>query len=249
MDTHEQYRDTDLAIVRWLARFGYLTPAQLGRVVWPQAATPASGTRLAQLAIARLSAAGLLLVRRSRPCLANHVGLSRRGASVLNSQLGVDACSAKDLLRTTSRHRDACNDTTIALLEDWPTVWTEREIVTGGAPFREFGGKIPDCAAFDPEVGVLWIEVENCRRGGRDLDSLANWLHYWAFPDGMSVAFLDSPRDNYPLTRIRFVLSSPAAATFPRRLKRAMTRYGWSEYDCRNQVEFFDIATGRVALW
>jgi hypothetical protein len=249
MDTHNQYRDTDLAILSWLARFGYLTPAQIGRLAWPQAATQASCTRLAQLAIARLSAAGLLLVRRSKPCLPTHVGLSRRGALVLHRQVGIHASSAKDLLRTTSRHRDACNDTTIALLKDWPTVWTEREIVTGGAPFREFGGKVPDCAAFDPEVGVLWIEVENCRRGGRDMDSLANWLNYWAFPDEATTAFLDCPRDNLPLARVRFVLATPAAASFPSRLARAMAYYNWQFEEARNQIEFIDVASGKLTLW
>jgi len=81
------------------------------------------------------------------------------------------------------------------------------------------------------------------------MDSLANWLHYWAFPEGTPKAFLDSPLDNYPLARIRFVLSSPAAATFPKRLVRSMASYGWSPDESRNQVEFVLGMNGDVVLW
>jgi hypothetical protein len=249
MKTIDMARQSEAATLRWLHRFGYLTAAQVGRLLWPQSSNGASRLRMAQRIIARLESDERVIVRQGRPGDPNHVGLSLKGVYFLRAELGIDgAVSAKDLLRTISPHRDASNDAAIGLMRDgWHQVWTEREIVTGKAPFREVGKKVPDCAAADAEGLVTWVEIENCRRGGRDMSKLASWLRHWAFPQTDRMTPLDI-QDQYWLARVRFVLSAREAATFSVRLHRAMAQHDWDRVLC-NQVEFLDAASGKVSPW
>lgn len=207
---------------------------------------------MAQRIVARLAASEKVLIKPGTPGLPSHIGLAAKGAVQVRHALGLDSVeTAKDLLRTISSHRDAANDCAIALIQrGWSKVWPEREILSGRAPFREFGRKVPDCAAFHPDVGVLWVEIENSRRGGRDMQKLASWLAHWAFPSGTPhAAFLDSPQDQYWLGRVRFVMTAPAAATFPERLRQAMAVHGWHPEDSLNRIEFVRYDDEEIELW
>ncbi|MDX9944390.1 MAG: hypothetical protein RBS35_06310 [Azonexus sp.] len=249
MNTLIMARQSEAATLRWLHRFGYLTAAQLGRLLWPQSSNEASRLRMAQRVIARLDADGRVIVRKGMPGEPSHIGLSLKGVYQLHTAHGIEgAVSAKDLLRTISSHRDASNEAAIGLMLDgWHEVWTEREIVTGKAPFREVGKKVPDCAAADEEGLVTWVEIENCRRGGRDMTRLASWLRHTAFPVTDRMMPLDA-LERYWLARVRFVLAAKEAATFPDRLRRAIEKYG-GEQMLRNQVEFQDAASGGLLPW
>jgi len=208
---------------------------------------------MAQRVVARLANTDRILVRPGGPGYSSHVGLSAKGAAEVRDAYDFQKVeSAKDLLRTISTHRDAANDAAIALInsKQWERVWSERQILTGRAPFRDFGGKVPDAAAFSHEHGVLWIEIENSRRGGRDMKKLAAWLQHWAFPPAASVsAFLDPPQDQFWLGRVRFIMTNPKAETFPERLRYAMSEFGWSLSAGLNQIEFLDISTGELSVW
>lgn len=252
MNTITLARQNEAATLCWLFRFGYLTPAQIGQLLWPTATSAGSQLRMAQRIVARLAASEKVLIKPGAPGSPSHVGLAAKGAFQVRQTLGLDSVeTAKDLLRTISSHRDAANSCAIELIQrGWPQVWTEREILSGIAPFREFGRKVPDCAAFDPEFGVLWIEVENSRRGGRDMQKLASWLANWAFPAGIPhAAFIDSPRDQHWIGRIRFVMCAPAATTFPERLRQAMNVHGWSPSDSLNRIEFVAYGSGEIEVW
>lgn len=241
-------RQSEAATLRWLHRFGYLTPAQVGRLVWPQSKNAGSRLRMAQRVIARLASDDRVIAHKGNPGESSHVGLSLSGAGFLRTEYGIeDVVSAKDMLRTTSRHRDACNDSAIQFIVDgWSRTWTEREIVTGKAPFRELGKKVPDCAAADADGQVTWVEIENCRRGGRDMQHLASWLHHWAFPSHGRLVPLDLA-ERFWLVRVRFILAAPAALSFEGRLRRAMAEHGWSD-EPRQQVEF-QLPAGQLLVW
>lgn len=252
MNTITLARQNELDLLCWLFRFGYLTPAQLGRLLWPSSTNAGSRLRMAQRLVSRLAADDKVLVKLGAPGFASHVGLAAKGAAQVRRELGVERIeTAKDLLRTISSHRDAANDCAIALIQQgWSSVWSEREILSGRAPFREFGRKVPDCAAFDPEFGVLWVEIENSRRGGRDMQKLASWLAHWAFPSGTPhAALLEAPKDQHWLGRVRFVMTAPAAATFPERLRQAMAVHGWHPEDSLNRIEFVRYDDEEIELW
>ena len=219
--TRDQARATENLILYWLHRFGYLTAHQVARLVYQQ---HHQGEALARRTLLRLERRGLVLRHRGQLGEYGYYGLTLPGARQVYDLFGLTAQSAKDVIRLPSRHRTFANDIAISCLQTgWPKVWTEREIQTNQAPFRKIGKKIPDAAASDQEGYVTWVEVEASRRGGRDLQRLASWLAYTAYPpsaDQQMIA-LDIA-GHYYLDRVRFALVVPQSQTLPGRLYRAL---------------------------
>lgn len=241
-------RERELDVLNHVHKFGYLTHAQISALVYPNAS---QSLRLAQRTVKRLVDRSMLLRHAGGFSDQDHVGLSAAGARFLASKVGHSVESAKDMLRDPSLHRDAANWAAIWMLrEGWPRVWSEREIQTARAPFREMAQKVPDTLAADHEGVATWVEVEASARGGRDMLKLAQWLVHAAFPNASHLISLDPPRDDFWLGRVRFVLAAPEARTFPGRLQRQLERMLGSQFDSHawdDRVEFQSPAVpGRI---
>lgn len=227
----EQGRQAESRAIVMLARFGALNRYQIGRLCYRSAASKDSlGHKLAQ----RMLAKKLVLQRKQKgaPTL---YALSAKGAARHLQEQGEGACFGSYLLRFDSRHRRAANDTTIELMEAYGEdfAFTEREILTGRAPLKTLDGKMPDALAVLDDGGVIWVEIEACRRGGRDLNALADWVAYKAFG---AAAEVELPANCYML-RVLIRVADPVAATIGGRLERALTRRrgaGWTD----NRVDY-----------
>lgn len=222
----EKARRAEATICYWLHRFGYLTAVQVAALAYPK---HSQGLVMARRTLRRLAQRGEVLVRKGASVLdEHHYALSLAGARRVWQDWGAEARSGKDVLRAPSLHRDAANWSAIRLLrERYASVWTEREVQTGMAPFKQLGNKVPDVlGVYDGEV--TWVEVEASRRGGRDMQSLALWLAGTAFPPslGYDRVALDPPQDTLYLSEVRFVLVHRQAATLPSRLAQALQQHG-----------------------
>ncbi len=220
-NTRQQARDTEARILFWLHRFGYLNAPQVAALVYN---LHSQGEHLARRALLRMETHGLVLRQRAQVGEHGYYALSLQGARQVFEVHGVHAISGKDLLRLPSRHRTLANDAAIRLiLAGAEQVWTEREIQTHGAPFHHLGKKVPDVLWADAEGYAVWAEIEASRRGGRDMQALARWLAFTAFPLGLDhMVVLNPPQDNLVLERVRFVLAVPQAHSFPQRIYRAL---------------------------
>ncbi len=219
-NTREQARDTENRILFWLHRFGYLTAAQVAVLVYIQ---HSQSEAMARRTLLRLEQRGLVLRHKGRIGEHGVYALSLAGARQVFNVHELPATSGKDIVRFPSTHRNHANDTAIRLWQRGWSVYTEREVLTGQAPFQKLGQKVPDTLGVDDEGRVLWVEVEACRRGGRDLKNLATWLVRVAFPVGLdTLTPLDPPRERHYLERVRFVLAVPAARTLAKRLTSAL---------------------------
>ena len=240
--TRAQAREHETLMLYWLHRFGYLTAPQVAALVYPRYR---QGEHLARRVLLRLERRGVVLRRPGAPGERGYYALSQEGARVVVDVYELQAISGKDVLRQISPHRCYANDATIRMLRaGTKRVWTEREIQRGTAPFRSLGPKVPDALAADAEGGVTWVEVEASRRGGRDLQALAEWLVLTAFPPGLGFLVpLDAPQDTLFLERVRFVLAVQQAHSLPQRLFRALDGLlGRLDYDVHdyaaNTLEF-----------
>lgn len=205
----------------WLHRFGYLRNEDLAALMFRG---KASGLRLARRLTKEMTDAGLILMRHSVGEAARFA-LSQKGARLARTITGTYCKTGKDVLRTPSSHRDVANRVAIDAMAAGYTVLTDRELQTT-VDRANFGGKVPDCLLMRDEFdgcghqrNYTWVEVENCKRGGRDLDTLCSWLLRWAFPNRQG--YIDSYRDGY-LAEVLFVISSPKAYDIQGRVTRRM---------------------------
>lgn len=223
-NTHDIARSAEQKILWVLHRFGYLTAAQVAQLVYTN---HAQSRVMARRTLARMNTRKLVLIKKGEFVYSEqHYALSEGGARAVFQLTGSEARSGKDLIREPSRHRDAANSSAIQLMfEGYKTIWTEREIQIGLAPFKFLGAKIPDALAADEEGYCTWVEVEASRRGGRDMQHLVAWLVHTAFPPQTDarLTILNSPKDTLYLSEVRFVIADSSAATFPQRLARALS--------------------------
>lgn len=202
----------------WLARFGYLRSTEIALLMYP---TAASSERLARRLMKSLSDTQLVIERRESVCEPVHYALSEAGARVVREATGAPCSSGKDLIREVSRHRDASNIVCAQAIAAGLDVLTDREIATSANP--GLVGKVSDGLIIDTwrdDGGDLvtdyhWLEVENSKRGGRDLLKLAGWFFRVAFPDRSGLK--SEYRDGY-LASVTFIISNPAARTIRERL-------------------------------
>lgn len=145
----------ELTMLRYLARFGWLTVAMSGELVFfGKSQKDALARRLLNKLAARKEAerhtadgTGIWMVTRKG---------TKRLADEGNIQL--EPLGSKNF--GNMRHRAASNWRLINALNGGFPVWTEHEIQCGKAPFVEYRGKVPDGLIVTTE-GLIWIEVEN----------------------------------------------------------------------------------------
>lgn len=145
-----------LAILKFLARFGWLTAPMVSALVWP---TSAQGQAMARRTLSGMLDAKLVLKRSLGEGL-DCFTLSAAGARMLTEQTGIKACSGASLLLGNTLHRACGNWYLIEKINLGLTVWTEHEIQSGHAPIHRVNGKVPD-GLVATEYGLLWVEVEN----------------------------------------------------------------------------------------
>lgn len=152
-----------LSVLKFLARFGWLTAPMLAALVWP---TSAQGQAMARRTLAGMLDAKLVLKRSLTEGL-DCFTLSAAGARMLTEQTGIKACSGASLLLGNAVHRACGTWYLIEKINLGLTVWTEHEIQCGHAPLHSVGGKVAD-GLVATEFGLLWIEVENAWKNRRE---------------------------------------------------------------------------------
>lgn len=226
---HQRAREAEHKVLKLLHKFGYLTAAQVAVLVYPQ---HAQKLIMARRTLRRLHERGLVLINKGEQIYSEqHYALSLPGARAVYQLTGIAADSGKDVIRAPSAHRDASNWAAIRLLHEGMghiRVWTEREIQIGRCPGHALANKVPDALAADEEGYCIWVEVEDSRRGGRDMQKLVRWLVHTAFPPVTDTRLisLNPPQDTLYLSAVRFVIAEETASSLPQRLIRALREHG-----------------------
>lgn len=216
--TQELHRARVTEACAWIARFGYLRSTEIALLMYP---TAASSERLARRLMKSLADTQLVIERRASVSEPLHYALSEKGARLVREATGEPCSSGKDLIREVSRHRDASNTICVQAIAAGLQVMTDREIATSAN--SGLVGKVSDGLIIDTwrdDGGEIvtdyhWLEVENSKRGGRDLLKLASWFFRIAFPDRSGLK--SEYRDGY-LASVTFIISNPAARTIRERL-------------------------------
>lgn len=215
----------------WLHRAGCLDAEQLSILLYvPHCKLRSGMLRMAQRLTARMKKMDLLIHERRQDGTHVHA-LSTKGAKQVMVEFDLEAVSrGRNILKNFNSHRFWSNwavitEKVMTGLED-DCLFTETEIQSERAPFRMIAGKVPDFLfrrlSTSGEWLYWWGEVENSRRGGRDMDLLVHWiLREMRVMEGKPLLCSSTKTYGY-LERIRFVITSAAAASFPSRLERAL---------------------------
>lgn len=235
----------------WIHRFGYLRSTEIALLMYHGTA---SSERLARRLMQSLGDADLVLTRRASLCEPIHYALSESGARLVREATGEPCASGKDLIREVSSHRDASNVVCAQAVAAGLKILTDREIATSAN--RVFGGKVPDGLVVDDwtdDCGAQirdyhWIEVENSKRGGRDLLKLTSWLYHFAFPD--RTGYVSDYRDGR-LSSVLFVVSNPAARSIKSRVLAKLDEVAivpqdvrWLHEHAPNLIRVMDLTLG-----
>lgn len=145
-----------LAILKFLARFGWLTAPMVAALAWPESA---QGQAMARRTLAGMLDAKMVLKRSLGEGLVCFT-LSAAGGRMLMERTGIKAPSGASLLLGNPTHRACSNWFVIAKINSGFKVWTEHEIQSGHAPLHSVSGKVPDALVMT-DFGLLWVEVEN----------------------------------------------------------------------------------------
>ncbi len=200
--------DKRIQILKALAKYGAITVPILAAEAYDHISTD-SAQRKTRAQLQRLREAGLVLTKTTGIFGGIYATLSLKGARSL-AEHGVEAKTGKD--DEVSNHRSLSNLALIQLSKLGPEllIFSEKEILSDRAPVKYVGGKCADGLALKPNNKMIWIEVEACRRGGRDLLSLAEWI----------IRNRNDPR----IEEFLFVIS-PMAGHFAKRLASAFKKF------------------------
>ncbi|MGA7800039.1 MAG: hypothetical protein WCC36_04445, partial [Gammaproteobacteria bacterium] len=106
-------------------------------------------------------------------------------------------------------HRTLANDLAIDAIRKGQVVWTEREIQTRRAPFKELQSHVPDVLIQqqpDLDDNLTWVEVENTYKSQQRLTRLLDAADVLlSQPDGYWV-------EEYFIDRMVFAVPNPRAA-------------------------------------
>lgn len=153
-----------LAILRWLARFGWLTSRMIAALVWPDAAQSMAMTRRA---LKDLIEDKFVI---SRPLTKGGAAylIGAKGARFLHEQCGIAVESGNALAIGNPVHRACSNWHLIDAILGGFEVVTEHEIVCERGPFRSLNGKVPDGLIISngDTVGnsAIWLECEHSQK-------------------------------------------------------------------------------------
>lgn len=241
-------RRNEVKVLRALHRFGWLRTKDLAALVWQPWATKAEG--LPDLTPCRPAASALRMAQRTMKRMRQQrqvlkatgpdggplYALAEAGARDLR-ELGIEADSGKDLLRTFSashyRHRCIANELAISGILQGYRVSTEREISRGMWPGGEAGiaGKKPD-ALMRSGAQWYWLEVERSARNARDRNMLLRWLGHMRNQvfgkPGVPIAA------GAVLARVIFICR-PA---FKKKLERDLLALGWTWEQLKTLIMF-----------
>lgn len=240
--------ENEVRVLRSLWRFGWLRNRDLAALAWQNwrrgasgeptlkaAVAKASGLRMAQRTLRRLTAARQVLRARA-PDGSVIYALAEAGARRLQS-LGIAATTGKDMLRAFStshfRHRVTANEIAIGAIVAGYRVSTEREI----AQDKWFGGidgvagKKPDVLLRGDDGRVWWCEVERSRKNSSDYAKLLKWLGVAAADAASTSKLLGS---GMRWGKIIFICT-PA---FRVKLTRDLTEVGWKKSSLESLICF-----------
>jgi len=241
-------RRNEIKVLRALHRFGWLRTKDVAAIVWlpwsskPDGApnlvphrAPISALRMAQRTLKRMKLQRQVLVAMA-PDGGPLYALSEAGARALRD-MGIDADSGKDLLRTFSvshyRHRCIANSLAISGLLQGYRVSTEREVSRGLWPGGEAGiaGKKPDALLRSGEQWY-WLEVERSARNARDGDTLLRWLGH------MRGQVFGIPRAPVAPGAVLAGVIFICRPSFKNKLERALLALGWTREQLKALIMF-----------
>lgn len=148
------------AVLKWLARFGWLTSRMVAALVWPDAAQALAMTRRTMKA---LTDEKLVI---SRPLTKGGAAylLSAKGARLVQEQAGVPAQSGNSLAIGNAVHRSCSNWYLIYAVQRGLAVVTEHEIATERGPCRVLKGKQADGLVIAEGGACIWLECEHSHK-------------------------------------------------------------------------------------
>jgi len=179
MNGYEQRKQNDTKGLTWVAAFGGLRSAELGRLMWPNDDYARTRTdRAARSWVER----GLVMVRPLPDGAGRLLVLAEPGARVLRDE-GVDARSGKDIGETKAgewiapadwKHDLIAAGVLSHLHAQGYEIQPEREIRKRNPTLT----KIPDGLAWNPAYPNIayWLEVERARKSGKGMQQLADAL-------------------------------------------------------------------------
>lgn len=144
-------------VLRWLARFGWLTGRMLAALVWPDAAQSQAMARRTLKALADEK----LIITRPLPKGGTAYLLSARGARLLSEQTGTEAESGNSLALGNPVHRACSNWFLIRAVQRGLDIVTEHEIASERGPCRVLKGKQADGLVVGDDGATVWLECEN----------------------------------------------------------------------------------------
>lgn len=175
-NAHQQRRLKDTQGLLFIHQFGWLRTAELGKLLWPGMATARqSADRLARSWIERR-----LVLPRQLPDGAGRALVLAAAGVVLLAREGIAANSGKDIGKITGTHWQApitwrhdllAHGVLCELHRRGYTVYPEAELRRSNSHLV----KIPDGLAVKDQ-DVLWLEVENARKTGKAMRTLAQAL-------------------------------------------------------------------------
>lgn len=229
MNTRNKGASYRLQTLHLLAATGYASTRQVARHLWGRC--DENSRRMARRTLTWLLNRKLVVSKREAVWSVSAgsgellYALNRAGVDVIKqhgNSLVAEKVHARDYIRHAHSHRSACNSVYVA----WPTdeVFSELSVRAGECDLARFEychkeeqiAKIPDLVAVE-DGRFVWIEVENSWRGEGDLAKLI---------DCMRMMF---GRD-HGISRMHFVVTSPAARTIGKRIKNRLTHRpetGW----------------------
>lgn len=230
MTPQQKQNEKALELLELTNRFGSLLTTQIARKLYPVIKLD-SAQRQTQRLVKALVEQGMILAKRTTKFEAQEIALAEKGARTLRAH-GIPAKSGKDL--TAGRHRKAINEALINAMLKGYHVFTEHEILTDKAPCKEYNGKIADGLLYkreeDGSISATWLEVEATRRGGRDLNSLCDWL-IGTLPNArnQSTHTIKAGDEYLRLTQVVFVLAVKQAEGLEKRIRTKLGKMTDSE--------------------
>lgn len=148
------------AVLKWLARFGWLTSRMVASLVWPDAA---QAQAMARRTLKTLTDEKLVIARPLAKGGSAYL-LSAKGARLLQEQAGIHAESGNALAIGNPVHRACSNWYLIQAVQRGHAVVTEHEIATERGPCRVLKGKQADGLVLADGGACTWLECEHSQK-------------------------------------------------------------------------------------
>lgn len=148
------------SVLKWLARFGWLTSRMVAALAWPDAA---QAQAMARRTLKALTDEKLVIARALTKGGSAYL-LSAKGARYLQEQAGMHVQSGNSLAIGNPVHRSCSNWYLIYAIQRGLTVVTEHEIATERGPCRVLKGKQADGLVIAEDGASTWLECEHSQK-------------------------------------------------------------------------------------